>query len=556
MVNLINFNTQIAVNDRLRDDPFTYLFLSHLPVILPLTGKTQYLKEFCVAIDMLEQHVENTLARNHWLCITSGFAAAITVAGSNALFPIGGMILSGAAVVAAATVIIESCVTKSQIEAIAQTLKRHRLALESQQTIQWAALWEYAQTDLFCRALSRASDGFVVESRLIQRGDDTPFQRAIDFVAECRGLEYIQVVEQARAVMNGTQSSIVGSLCQPTLPPKAEPTPTIEQNTKIEAIDPPVVKDLFAPTPTNSRSITAYSRILDCPMISRAFLGSQGTGKTYLAAVASYALQQSGNKIYHINLGSFGAEDDSYWGHASSVRGDLSALNANEAEYLIKKAITLVEEFYAQTGAILIVDEWAYIGSTNNAHAALLEPLMKILADKIAALSSTGIKRQKAIWAIAPEVVAGCLTNQAQAIKKLKLCYVSIAPGKFVDWHGNAIGFNAELFEHVKNNFPITSPEAIKFTEERVCFIDNKWLSLGELPSLPKFISTPTQPNLETENNPKFRFNERQIWDRFVLESSDDQINELIEQRRSKPDTPANDAEQLQTIDEQIEESS
>jgi hypothetical protein len=313
MVDLIQLNTQIALTDQLKDEPFAYLFFSHLPANLPLTGKTQYLKEFCVALSKLESHAENNLTRNHWLCITSGFSAAITVAGSNALFPLGGMILSGAAVVAAVTVIVEAVATKNQVEAIVEELKRHRLALESQQSIQWAALWQFAESDLFCRALAYASRGFVSEGRLMTRGDDTPFQRAIDFVAECRGLRYIEVVEGARAIMNESPSVPVSvdkprlnpvSLEQEeTLAPKpVEQKPTVSDDriSPVSPVNEKPINPLAAPVNPPHGSLTsgqAGLEILQALATSRRstlLIGDTGAGKSVTQA---YIL----NKLFELH---------------------------------------------------------------------------------------------------------------------------------------------------------------------------------------------------------------------------------------------------------------
>lgn len=46
---------------------------------------------------------------------------------------------------------------------------------------------------------------------------------------------------------------------------------------------------------------------------------------------------------------------------------------------------------------------------------------------------------------------------------------------------------------------------------------------------------------------------DKQAWDRLILESTQEQINELIEQRRSKPSIPSDNSEPLETIDQQID---
>jgi hypothetical protein len=79
--------------------------------------------------------------------------------------------------------------------------------------------------------------------------------------------------------------------------------------------------------------------------------------------------------------------------------------------------------------------------------------------------------------------VAGSLQKPALAIKKSALLYVTIAPGEFVEWRGNRIGFNSELFSQIKNNYTIEKPEGL-FDQERICFLNNEWIEMGELPSL------------------------------------------------------------------------
>lgn len=229
---------------------------------------------------------------------------------------------------------------------------------------------------------------------------------------------------------------------------------------------------------------SAYSLILDNPFQSLAAFGAQRTGKSYFLAVVSQELHRRGIPIYAINLARYGEEDDVYWSHCTkTVLGDISTMSAYEANQLIKEALKTVAEFYAQPKAILIFDEWAYAGNKDNAHADALEPLLKLVADKLGTLTSTGIKRGKAIWTIAPEFVASSMQKASLAIKKSALLYVSIAPGEFVEWKGNRIGFNAELFSQVKNNYTIEKPDGI-FADERICFINNEWIEMGNLPPL------------------------------------------------------------------------
>jgi hypothetical protein len=285
--------------------------------------------------------------------------------------------------------------------------------------------------------------------------------------------------------------------------PKVQPpgTPAIGSNTRLNSIEVPgVEQSSFVDLPSvlggesNPWNMpTGFSEILADPYQSRAFFGAQRTGKSYFSAVSSRELNHALScKIFHLNLASFGDEDSYYWSHATeTIQCDLSAMDAFQASQIIKKAIELVQSFYRTQNAILIVDEIAYLGSTSNQHSEILKPLLTIIADKITTLSSSGKKRQQAVWTIAPEFVAGSLVQDAKAVKKLKLCYVSIHPDRSTPWNGQEIGFDWELFNQIKANFTISDPEAVP-NSDRICFIGSHWLPVGELPDLKKMATPKT----------------------------------------------------------------
>lgn len=276
-----------------------------------------------------------------------------------------------------------------------------------------------------------------------------------------------------------------------SLPQKA---PAIGQDTRLNAVEVPVtpITNPHLPTPKITRS--AYTLILDNPFQSLAIFGAQRTGKSYLAAIASQELHRRGIPIYAINLARYGEEDDVYWAHCNrAVLGDISEMRLYEANQLIEQAIEVVEEFYSQPKAILIFDEWAYAGGKNNAHTESLEPLLKLMADKLSVLTSTGIKRGRAIWTLAPEFVAKDLQEPAKAIKKSKLLYVTIAPSKSINWRGNEIKFDDQLFAQVKYNYPIEYPEG-RFTQERICYLNKEWIEMGDLPPLDPSLRPAIQP--------------------------------------------------------------
>jgi len=84
----------------------------------------------------------------------------------------------------------------------------------------------------------------------------------------------------------------------------------------------------------------------------------------------------------------------------------------------------------------------------------------------------------------------------------------------------------------------------------------NQWVPVT-LPKLERKITNfgePQQTVIEKDdslNTPA----QKQAWDRLILESTDEQINELIEQKRTKPENAeaqVNDSEKLETIDQQL----
>ncbi len=233
--------------------------------------------------------------------------------------------------------------------------------------------------------------------------------------------------------------------------------------------------------------------VMKSPGISRLMIGGQRTGKSYFAAVASQLLASLGWRIYHINLASYGTEDSYYWKHVTkSVQGDLASItDPKEAKTLIESAIECLNEFWADEKAILIADEISYIGSKFGMWQTEADEYLCLVAGRISALTSTGMKRAKAIWALCPELVSGSLKGPAKAVKSLDLMLFAIAPGRTVEWEGQEISFNKSLYGQVSYNFdgvsmPTDEQVALCAAHniDRICMINNEWIPVGELPVL------------------------------------------------------------------------
>ncbi len=243
--------------------------------------------------------------------------------------------------------------------------------------------------------------------------------------------------------------------------------------------------------PTTGKGSVVLDLLVQSPGVSRLFIGGQRTGKSYLAAVASRELVKAGWKVFHVNLASYGAEDDYYWKHVhKSVKGDLASITKeDQANDLIANAIDLVNEFVASQNAILLVDEVTFTGSKYGKWDA--SPFLRLVAEQISALTSTGMKRERAIWALCPELVAGAMKDATKAIKSLSLTYIAIAPGMSVDWNKQKIKFDESVHQQVTANFKgvgLPTPEQISLCRRgnnpRIVYIGGEWLQIGKLPEI------------------------------------------------------------------------
>ena len=275
-----------------------------------------------------------------------------------------------------------------------------------------------------------------------------------------------------------------GYISQPQLTP--DPIATTPYPESQKSTTPPVEQEPLTALNAMTKSFISY-----------AIFGGQRTGKSYLAAHASQKLTQTKNTtIYHINLASYGDENSTYWNHCEvSLTCNLKRMEQHQALSKIQEALALVDDFENDRNAILIVDEWTAMGGIYHPHAKALEPLISILSSIVSELSSIGMKQQKAIWTIAPEMTAATLTNAAKAIKKLKLVQVAIPPHTSVDWQGQIISFDGSLFDQLKKNFPNVEPPPVTPVLsrcDRIAAVDGIWLPIGIGQTNPTTSATPT----------------------------------------------------------------
>lgn len=241
--------------------------------------------------------------------------------------------------------------------------------------------------------------------------------------------------------------------------------------------------DFYIPLPTPAiqpPSDTALSKIVASPYESRFIAGAQRSGKSLLAAVVSRRLQESrGTQIFHINLASVGDEDRHYWENARiSVTGNLTTCSPNQVPHLLGKAIECVDLFLQTPESLLIVDEWTILCSLFNPHIKMVSQLTKRLAGIISGLASSGRKQRRALWALAPELVATNLSQEGKSVKSLRLCYVSANPSATVEWQGDPVEFSIELFRQLKANYDgVEMPPLMQ--GDRIVQINGVWYPIG-----------------------------------------------------------------------------
>jgi hypothetical protein len=240
--------------------------------------------------------------------------------------------------------------------------------------------------------------------------------------------------------------------------------------------------------------------LIDNPYQCRAIIAGQRTGKTYGAAVATYALKQDGTKVYYLNLQDHGQGNAAAFAHADKVAiGNLAKLGQGEAAIdLVGDAIDIVREFYAEDDAILVIDEWMSLGA-ETLEIAGLDSLWKEIANKATALTSNGIGSGKAIWGLAPFFKATSLRKDARTLKLFSPLVLSIAPGQSVPWcnpkNGKTtqITMSAQVIGDVCTNWQ----NAIAFPadelarqwkrdgSDRVYWWNGVWNPIGQFPALP-----------------------------------------------------------------------
>lgn len=504
---------EIELNQQFTSNPISNIVHGALMVRdMPLKARVEFLAELIQKLDRLHDQGEETFGRNTFMGIGSSFAMAAAVATSSALNPLAGMLLSGAAVLSWGGSMYEIFNENTKLEPVKDKLQRLSLALKSDETRKWAALWSFCGDEVFVAALEEASAGHVSGGKLIRLDRDTPIQKAIDIISRYKGMSYDDVVVSVRGILDGRQPQ-VASAPQYQIPTPAPQVELAPQQKIVEALpiqdSPPVYATTKIQEPTtvlqqyssgsldlNTKDIVDF--ILAC-VNSLAFIGGQRCGKSLLMAISSRIGVNNGkfNTVFVISSLAKKGEDDHYWAHCKVQTFYDLAVIVDKTPYY-QEFLNTIRQFKKTTNAdnpqLLIIDEFPYLcerleDDIKDKNEVAIE-LMKEIANIGSVVASGGAKRGWYVWLGSPKGAIGEMGRGGKVMKSFSLCFCAVAPGATVDSNGVHVNWDSNLFSATKLNFPGLKEPTSGVAEDlsdRIIFFNGKWYakSSNELSDIP-----------------------------------------------------------------------
>lgn len=502
-----------------------------------LQAKTRFIGELAIAIEKLEENSERIQAQNYWTRIVSGFSAAFAIGSSTALNPVLGGIIGGSAVVSAIANAWCCTTENTKLEPLTQTLKRVRLAIKKHAPAQWAALWEIAGTDLFVHALRPASAGQVLDNgQLVQMGEDSPIQRAIQFVAEMKGLEFMDVVEEGRRLLGKEDKSPVASesdVVAPAIAPTVIQTPVtrIQQEKVQEQIE--QQEDVFIDEEPEDRlasELFDWNDLRDPeehPVI--ALVAGMGGGKTRLVKYLTRHVIFDGAKEFDaiaFDIFAGGADWDGFTPicqidqMAEQMHKDLEIL-AKRLEAYRKKVRNFVP-------MIRVIEE----GRSTIPKLQKLDS--EVLENWQLEFTSVVRKLRGRAFYINTELDAASMGVKAKTRNDMTIIFPG-NKGIFKAMSDTTIlKLGSKQNEKVRNEL---NRKLKKCDRPALVYHCGQWYA-ADIPTLDENGTPSWHEDYIDENTPRPSVTdvkyEETNWNRFVLESTEEEINELIEQNRTK----------------------
>ncbi|BAY27552.1 hypothetical protein NIES2100_73770 [Calothrix sp. NIES-2100] len=212
-------NNSNIVPSNLSRDPFRSLFLEFLESCdsNDIPSKTKAIQDFVRDLEELESNSENEHTFLHWSSIFSVFSAAGVISGITVLNPFLGLAAATSAAASAIGVVSLAIAQHHERQPILERLRKYRIALNSDQAINWACLWEFARTDIFLGSLYAASAGHLEDNRTLIRNDGkNPMAAALDSCCQYYGLTRDELIDAIRKLKSGV------SVKCPTVPKALE----------------------------------------------------------------------------------------------------------------------------------------------------------------------------------------------------------------------------------------------------------------------------------------------------------------------------------------------
>jgi hypothetical protein len=253
----------------------------------------------------------------------------------------------------------------------------------------------------------------------------------------------------------------------------------------------------------------AIDLLLDNPLLTRAIIAGQRTGKTHLASIATWSIQrQHSVKVHYLNLYDHGQGNNAAFSHANNgLTFNWPSLNEQQRIKVAKAAIKLIEYFIqGPSGQILVIDEWMSLGAklpkfnTEIPESVILmNEFWRKLFEQLTQINSVGIATGKAIYAIMPYFQAGALRDEAKAIKNASPIILAVRPRHFIEWQDPItkniakIGYDPKITSDVAFNWrlPITNPTTAQVIQwesngdERIYYAGGEWNAIGKMPCKP-----------------------------------------------------------------------
>jgi hypothetical protein len=253
----------------------------------------------------------------------------------------------------------------------------------------------------------------------------------------------------------------------------------------------------------------AIDLLLDNPLLTRAIIAGQRTGKTHLASIATWSIQrQHSVKVHYLNLYDHGQGNKAAFSHADNcLTFNWPSLSEANRVKVAKAAIKLIEYFIqGPSGQILVIDEWMSLGAKLPKFNAeipqsviLMNEFWRKLFEQLTQINSVGIATGKAIYAIMPYFQAGALRDEAKAIKNASPIILAVRPRHFIEWQDPItkniakIGYDPKITSDVAFNWrlPINNPTTAQVIQwesngdERIYYAGGEWNAIGNMPCTP-----------------------------------------------------------------------